>query len=487
MCKHGRFPYMKSPVQTQGSSIHKGKLFSTQPLAKCIIIPLFLLTGFRAFAIGGPGSFFDTALDSFAHHFAIFITALMAVAILWIELYLRRKIYKDEVQTSKVRLRAEEESRKSREAWFRDKTSEIRSFGKPLAEEIAHQLRRDHDWAVDVLERAGFASRVESVFGERSDHYRKEKELIAHELTPFLLKHVKNVVEGGKEVTLLIDSGTTLYTFFKELGEAFYKCHSEREKWLEKVKVVTNSLAGIEALIGSSRKDRHNRYSDLAIRCKLLPGDPLPIYSAVTGDETVKAIEHLQQGVNGDMHFIALLTGNWIRIGKDGIPRPLARGEGHLEVKEAYAKISQDIFVISPLGKTFIKSSLEEVNQALGFTEDNLNQEKKPYKEVDLSPYAERVMFISTDRDPDRVLHPLSLELHGKLNYVRNPERVDEIILKHCNCCFRFSDLPNSWAEELLIEFPHKHTTRGSFPTDHFLVSVAPPASRITGPSPIRF
>lgn len=115
----------------------------------------------------------------------------------------------------------------------------------------------------------------------------------------------------------------------------------------------------------SGRINPSNRYSDLAIKCHLLPGVPLPIYSTVTGLETNEALERLRKKAGDNAFFIGLVTGNWIRLRRSDppCPVPLARGLGHRKFKQVLINQSDEVYVVTPLGKILVKVPPDEVNK----------------------------------------------------------------------------------------------------------------------------
>ncbi|MBK6903896.1 MAG: hypothetical protein IPH04_14130 [Saprospirales bacterium] len=181
---------------------------------------------------------------------------------------------------------------------------------------------------------------------------------------------------------MLIDSGTTLYHLFQRLGEAFVDAKYREEPWINNLKIVTNNLPGVDSLMEIGRTNPKDRYSPLAIDCMVLPGNPLPVYSATLGKATIKNLEGLKGQSNSEKDiFIGLTTGNWVRIRRTNptCPLALARGDGHLEFKQAL-KSSWMKCVVAPLPKIFVYTPLDKINKAWGFNDSDLDPDKRNMK-----------------------------------------------------------------------------------------------------------
>ena len=224
----------------------------------------------------------------------------------------------------------------------------------------------DPSWAHRALEAAKLLPYKDTLFGERTQHFKEEKEELATRFTPHLIKRCEALIEEGRRhVYLLIDAGTTLYPFFRIIGQETSKLWQRGEKWLEYLHLATNNLPGVEQLMLTGRQTQYGRYSKLAIEdCQLLPGVPLPIFASVAGEQTNEAILNLRRqalakGDSDQPVFISLVVGNWIRIRRTTprCPVPMARGIEHLKVKDTLIHIADEIFVISPLGKIFVNQS----------------------------------------------------------------------------------------------------------------------------------
>jgi len=357
-----------------------------------------------------------------------------------------------------------------------------------IADKIATILKKDNRWAVEALEIANLRPRIQSLFSERMGHFREEKEYIAKNFVPLLMDRCRRLIESqNKKVYLLIDSGTTLYPFFAKLGEKGIQIRrayeetvdnqNDKEFWLNKLIIVTNNLPGFSSLIETARFSR-DKYSDLAIKCEILPGAPLPIYSAVTGEKTQEALYNLGKGTEENSIFIGLVTGSWIRLSSRPVPIPLARGRGHKAFKQAMINKCNEIYVVAPLGKVFLDVELEELNTAMDFRVD-LGPDSHPYEEVFIDPSkAECVKLVSTSRLPGRILTPLGNRLKDFLHVRQLLEGIkftNTPINRVPHVLFPF-DIPkfDDFLFQIQTEFPHKHTRNFDFMENYFFVDTSP-------------
>jgi len=427
------------------------------------------------------------------------LPALLGVLILWNESRLKRKLHRAEIAAHETEIRMERDhhdkelefaerklltERKDREERLKHLTDEqesLRGLSEKLAKGITDELSRNTQWATQALDRARRERDDKTLFGERMGHFYDEKRQLAEQFLPQLLKRCRKLIEeDGKRVTLLIDSGTTLYPIFEQLAEAAVSSRANEETWLDKVQVVTNNLPGIGTLMSQGRRNPNNRFSPLAVHCLLLPGHPLPVYAAVTGKPAVDALEALEREASDDTdYFIALVTGNWIQLRSDPpCPTPLARGTGHVDLKQAFVKFAAETYVVTPLGKIFMDFLLHEINDALELRTTYSDADRQPYEEIKIAPGAVgHVRLVSTTRETGRVLHTLSLRVQGALHYrddafrrfVTSPPGQPQHLL------VPFNQFTDSWYEEILTEFPHRGTRRPEFRQTYFFVDEHPP------------
>jgi len=208
------------------------------------------------------------------------LLGLFGIIIFWLESRWRARIHSREIDLLEKKYQSEEEDRKKKQSWLETQQTTVKEMSLALSEKIASELRRDSRWAAEALERTKLGPYADTLFGERKNHFREEKELIAQKFVPVLLQRIKCIVEqsnNARNIYLCIDSGTTLYPIFGNIGLETAKAYHQNEKWINSLTIVTNNLPGVEALMENGRTNPGDRFSSLAIRCKVLPGSPLPI------------------------------------------------------------------------------------------------------------------------------------------------------------------------------------------------------------------
>lgn len=404
----------------------------------------------------------------------VILTSFLALIILRDELKKRRKLHEEELKFQRQKYEDDK-------LWVQEKRGTILEISGQLAREVSDMLRSDVSWASDALDKAKIRPSSQTLFAERWDHFKKEKEFIADKFTDLLVRRLKHLAKDhDKKIFLLIDSGTTLYPFFERLGKIMASLHFQHEDWKEKIVLVTNNLPGVDSLMQHGRVYPNFRYTPLAIECKLLPGAPLPVYSAVTGKDTISFLENLKKETENP-YLLSLTTGNWIRIRRTepACPVPLARGKGHLEFKQALLDVSDEIYVISPLGKIFVRADPAAVNKTLNFKDQKENPEFHEYKETKIdNSKAQKVSLVSTSRDRSRILSELSIRLKSRLGISDNTDKENECYEDDDNTIatmightlFLFDGLPPQKHDELIEEFPHNHTRKKNFMKDFFYV-----------------
>ena len=363
----------------------------------------------------------------------------------------------------------------------------MEDLARPIGENVATHLRKNSEWAFEAMERAKLGLHSQTLFGDRMGHFRDEKVFLAESFA--LLERCKYLAEErGKHVVLLIDSGTTLYPLFKLIGLATAQAYRNNERWItsgtpnlppqerSKLSLITNNLPGAISLMEAGRA-QPSRYSDLAISCWLLPGAPLPVYSAVAGPATEEALKRLKDGLGDPSNaaIISVVTGNWVRIRRTDprCPVPLSRGKNHTRFKQVLVgqtlkDAPDEVYVITPLGKIFANASTREVNDQLDFHAGATDPDRDEYEELKInSEMARRVKLVCTARAGDRQLRSLSDYLQGRLLDVSttvDPHAFREAKLGETpHSMFLFDRLPDERGLEIETEFPHPHTRRPDF------------------------
>ncbi len=406
----------------------------------------------------------------------VLLPALIGLAILCLDLKLRWNIHK-------LRVKEHEE----RMSWLKQESIIFDGVSREISDKVASELRSNTRWAQDALERAKLGPYAQTVFGERLNHFREEKATLCEHFTPILFDRCRRHVDSGKHVFLVIDSGTTLFPFFEKFGADAVTARFNEEDWMKSITLVTNNLSGVESLIRYGRvQDRH---SSLEIRCHLLPGTPLPIYSALTGRATNSALRKFAEDAGKDAKkqgknavFVGLVTGNWIRISETTppCPVPLARGEGHLEFKTTLISCCDEVYVVAPLGKVFVNTSNRELNDALGFQPGARAKDNEPYSEIDGvdNKMAAKLRLISTSRTDKRLLFAHSAVVENALGHsVGETENFVDIsnFPYGCHLMFPFDDLPDDPWRQFMTEFPHPATRKSKLFQERFQVSMSRP------------
>jgi len=473
--------------------IVNNKRFSVSDFSFVFFI-LLILIGITVAYLGFSNEIFGKALLG---NFNTLILGYLGLIILTYDLRVKREMQKEEQNSRRVIHEAEQafreklhqeelNEREEQRKFDKQQQEDLKQISNNIAEKVSNKLLKDNNWAIEALERAKLGMRGQSLFADRLNHFREEKEHIAREFTPLLLDRCKNQIEkNGKKVFLVIDSGTTLFSFFEYLGKLTVKIKQNGETWLNKLTIVTNNLSGLETLIETGRINPNNRYSDLAIQCHLLPGMPLPIYSAVIGEKTEEALKSLRASAvdnNEDPVFIGLITGNWIRLRRTPpvCPIPLARGDvnlgnenfkgnGHLGFKNILVANSDEVFVISPLGKIFVEVAPEEINEALNLKIQNKDPDGQPYSGVTIgNDKAKYVKLISTRRiHSNNILQRHSnriSDILGVEDYIKACNSfIDADIVEISHMLFQFDYQQENSAFEREKEFPHLPTRNEEF------------------------
>jgi len=399
------------------------------------------------------------------------VTAIVTVtAIVWFvyELYQKRKLTEKEIDLIKQKSEREEK-------YLQDKLSRLHDLASPLSEELKNNLVKDLSWLKNSFNSISSSHLPHTLFGERLTYFQMEKRAIMQEFVPLLLERCKKHIERNKKIYLWVDSGTTLYYFMEALsyeivqrvirrGEDIWKPESEL------FHVITNNLAGVQIAMDVGRLDSSNKFTGLAYNCKLLPGNALPLYSAVTGEETNEAVVNIRKKVSEkekNALFIGILVGNWVRIRKTApqCPIPMARGIGHLKIKQVIVENSDEVFMLSPLGKILKNKGLDEINSIMCKNDPN------PYEELTIdsdyqSQDPNKIKLVTTSRSDNNsqlYTHSVSikriLDIHDEttdfFSKFINEEKIEDV----SHVMFPYDYLYKNKKEEDETEFPHRETS----------------------------
>jgi hypothetical protein len=273
---------------------------------------------------------------------------------------------------------------KKKEFEFKTETLEkIKVSTKEISKEISDSLIDNPTWLDRFMDETG-VTYGGSIFGTRINHFFYEKKALAKKTIDILQEELTNNTE--MKCCLLIDSGTTTYHLFCEICERVKNLDNLGEKtnsWTDRIFIVTNNLPGVQYLIKHCRKGS-DEYSDLLVKCLLLPGKPLPVYAAVAGSETIHFLEedHIRERIRKELNaendteyqIIGLMSANYMvrhpeKINGKELYCPVARGGeegGHHDIKKAFVELSDKIYLISPLTK-FSFATCKCLNKINGF------------------------------------------------------------------------------------------------------------------------
>ena len=320
---------------------------------------------------------------------------------------------------------------KKKESDFKMEALEkVKTSTEDISKRITDRLIEDQTWLDRFMDETG-ATYGGSVFGTRINHFYYEKKALARKAIDILQEEVTNNKE--MKYCILIDSGTTTYHLFCEICYRIKNNRNLAEKncfWTDRIVIITNNLPGIQYLMKHCKKE-YDEYSDLLIKCLLLPGEPLPVYGAVTGIDTINFLEkdHIKDRIKdilevknvNQFQIISFLPSNYMvrhpeKIDGKELYCPVARGGGeggHFDIKNKFAELSDKIYLISPLTK-FSFATCEDLNRLnkldIDEKEDPHAERKNPdrvkYREVELitDELMKKCNFIITDRRAEKDL-----------------------------------------------------------------------------------
>ncbi|HZI20117.1 MAG TPA: toll/interleukin-1 receptor domain-containing protein [Pyrinomonadaceae bacterium] len=339
-----------------------------------------------------------------------------------------------------------------------------------------------------------------TIYKDRINHFKEEKVFLAEKFGGYLLARLKKLCNDSQPVVLLIDAGTTLFHFFKVLSEHAIEARQSiagKSSWIDNLTVVTNNLTGVHWLMKNGRLSHDDRWSEIALQCLLLSGIPLAAYSAVTGAKEIshsqkfisplmpdnllahlkEAKEKLKNEQSEDLpRIIALVTGNWVRIRQTTPRYPilLARGRGHLSIKQSMVDLADEVYVIASLGKIFAQANRREVEEFLNDLVEEQSPHQPQYREVKVSSpkyqilgeeetATQKIKLVTTYRPPGFLLSELSALLEDQAylgaSIIRdeNYATIKKPFISEAgsNLMFVFDKLPQELPAQMETEFPH--------------------------------
>jgi hypothetical protein len=384
-----------------------------------------------------------------------------------------------------------------------DKKREVRRPGleqqaETLAATVADLLHRNPEWARQAILKADLGPPGSWAFGERIGHFIDEKDHLATQFGPWLIRRILYLTShsvreaspsgesaangenatGKTKLILVLDSGTTMGSFFRTFVSLL-----ARSPAVSGVVVVTNNISAVECFLNACRTEKNSDASipslEDRVTCILLPGKALPEYGAVTGVLTTELLDRIR-GENATAICIGLTTGNWVHLSESPPfwPVPMVRGAGHGDFKEALIRNSDEVYLLSPLGKVFANVSTISVNNAWNFRRDDPNPRRRTYEEVHIAPLkSSAIRVVSTFRSPEQVLYRHSA-LIGALLKAADQASWEQSAEKP------FSDVPNVLLpfakfsserreRQIEIEVPHDYARTDAFMSEFLLIQHA--------------
>jgi len=331
-----------------------------------------------------------------------------------------------------------------------------------ISTSISQQLINNPAWLDRFMDETGVTYRA-SVFGIRILHFFHEKQKIAQEA----INRVEELLKITKDTQyyLLIDSGTTMYPVFVEITRRLEQ--KEKKLLWQRVCLVTNNIPGVQYIMKNAKEDLADDYSEIAIDCLLVPGKPLSVYAAITGDETTKWLAELKElldsrrGDGEKIRVIGFVTGNYVTreiIDNTVHYYPVARGEGHVEIKQRIVDNSDEVFLLSPLMK-FSFAGVNLLNEVNAFDIDRnevkARQHPKRVKyEKIVIPEKTGCTFIATRR-----VHGAMFEQFGNLlRYeLRQLYGNDSVIMPEFDLKYWHPNIEDNRQLEIEREIPHNN------------------------------
>jgi hypothetical protein len=358
-----------------------------------------------------------------------------------------------------------------------------------LVKAVCAQLDANRTWATEAILDAGMGLPGCGVFNKRIGHFSLEKQECGRHFARWLLCRIIGLLSQNRKVFLVCDSGTTVFWFLKALGELineYFKksdplpIHPEK---LSLLTLVTNNIPGAEAFVAYASQhplpvpSKRVLISDL-IECRLLAGLLLPEYVALTGADTDSDLEAVYTRISTQRLkpapvFIGVATGNWLNIvpfeGK-ALPQLLARGRGHGPFKKKLLQVCDEVFVIAPLGKIFLKS-VDELNNKLRYSDSAAESQLRSYEVVGMPEgKATAIKLVSTYRDKiSSVMRNHSQDVREAIGkFAADPERQQQQtslpIEQVEHLLFKFDDFSDKSPEaQIEIELPHQQTRTPEF------------------------
>ncbi|MBK9316465.1 MAG: hypothetical protein IPM55_19810 [Acidobacteria bacterium] len=299
----------------------------------------------------------------------------------------------------------------------------------------------------------------------RTNHYTKEKELLAEQLAQHVLPKVigdlYNKNSNLRVINIIIDSGSTLTPLFPELISEGIQLNNIRYtedmiKMEGKVDIFiyTNSESGIDEIhrIPSIKSlkltERH---------FNLIGGQPLRKYRANTGRLTQMFLDSLwkEKKENKDtVCTISIITANWFTVKRNCTEIALlARGHGHMDFKKSVCENSDIILLVAPLGKILPINNVKILNDILK------KYESDTYQDYVIPCDRKNMTYLITTQRPINVLYPLYRISRELTKEIKDTEGLNYMVYKSCKL---FVPQGKMHDEIFLNDVPH-HYIRENF------------------------
>jgi len=344
-------------------------------------------------------------------------------------------------------------------------------------------LTKDVSWAKQALESASLDPE-ESTYHQRIHHFLAEKEAINDRFVPWLIDRILFHTSHGKHVRLVVESGTSLKATLAALAPRLFEKQNQLQNVNSgQIEIVTNNFPGAEAYEAFASKHRtvDNITISERVPCHIVPGRALRDYAAVVGTEAKTYLETFRKTAPKECIFIGLIVGNWVSLegGTTTQPVPLARGDGHKQVKEQVVEMCDELYLLSPLCKMF-QGTCAEFNRDFFEQYEEERRAKGEYERV-LIPAEKfvegRVKVVTTSRNMTQsIVYAHSVNVRACLGILGPmPEDYAELVGKP------IQQIPHlvyghdrsstkAFNVQLATELPHEHTWNPRFRERYFRI-----------------
>lgn len=398
-----------------------------------------------------------------------FITALLAIitGILTIACTMlsfrvgKIGIKKAEIEKDKAEI--EKESIRRHDDAIIQSIAKLEDVSEGIGRIIAEQLLNNPSWLDKYMDMTGTIYSG-SVYGRRIKHFYNEKKVLAK----MVVDHINTVIKSSDlKLCLLIDSGSTTYHLFMEICNILGQ--DDHVNWINNVYIISNNIPGVQYLMKYGKKEVDNPHSDIIINCFLLPGKPLAAYAATTGNETNEFINNIENFLckewkceRDKFEIIGFITGNYFTTEFDNEKKiisfhPVARGEGHVAIKELMAKKSDKVYLLSPLMK-FSYATVDILNSVNEFTISRSSKEaselpqKVKYEKILIDK--DKCSFFTTARYEKDFFHQFFHDFQYDLQRIYNGNVFFAKDFRVTDC-IKLQDGSFTKSDEISYEIPH--------------------------------